>query len=172
MRQKYLWVGLVSLALFSGAIWWLAGTSQAQQNVEGGAAAKPNPIDPLPIRQVILFNSGVGYIQREGDVQGDARIDLSFPTSDINDLLKSLVLQDLDNGKISTVNYDSHDPIEKILRLLRSRFEQQSDLLPNPQPGSRREDRNHDARKRQACQNYRRPSSAWSGSIKRGPKTI
>src|SRR5207244_8351872 len=62
------------------------------------------------------FNSGVSYFQREGDVDGTARVDLSFPTSDINDLLKSLILQDLGGGRISTVNYDSHDPIDKILR--------------------------------------------------------
>jgi hypothetical protein len=71
---------------------------------------------PLPIRQVVLFNSGVGYFQREGEVEGDSRVDLTFPVGDINDLLKSLVLQDRGGGLISSVNYDSHDPIEKILR--------------------------------------------------------
>jgi hypothetical protein len=71
---------------------------------------------PLPIRQVVLFNSGVGYFQREGEVEGNSRVDLTFPVGDINDLLKSLVLQDLGGGLISSVNYDSHDPIEKILR--------------------------------------------------------
>ena len=34
--------------------------------------------DMLPIRQVVLFNSGVGYFQREGEVDGDARIELSL----------------------------------------------------------------------------------------------
>ena len=76
------------------------------------AVAAPN----LPINHVVLFSSGVGYFQREGEVQGNARIDLSFPTPDINDLLKSMVLQDLGNGHISAVNYDSHDPIEKTLK--------------------------------------------------------
>lgn len=71
--------------------------------------------DSLPIKQVVLFNSGVGYFQREGEIDGDARIQLSFQVSDINDLLKSLVLQD-SKGRIGTVSYDSSDPIEKILR--------------------------------------------------------
>src|SRR5262249_16250797 len=35
---------------------------------------------------------------------------------DINDLLKSLVLQDLGGGKITTISYDSYDPIDKTLR--------------------------------------------------------
>jgi len=50
----------------------------------------------LPIGQVVLFSSGVGYFQREGQIDGDARVDLSFPTQDINDLIKSMVLRDLD----------------------------------------------------------------------------
>ena len=48
-------------------------------------------------------------------MDGNARIELSFPVGDINDLLKSLVLQD-PKGRIGTVNYDSSDPIDKILR--------------------------------------------------------
>ena len=51
-----------------------------------------------------------------GQVEGNARIDLSFPVQNINDLLKSMVLQDLGGGAISTVNYDSHDPINKTLQ--------------------------------------------------------
>jgi hypothetical protein len=83
-------------------------------------AAEPNgvrkPNHQLPISHVILFSSGVGYFQREGEVEGNSRIDLSFNVQDINDLLKSMVLQDLGNGHISTVSYDSQDPVEKTLR--------------------------------------------------------
>src|SRR5262249_47740191 len=50
----------------------------------------------LPIGQVVLFSSGVGYFQREGQVEGNTRVDLSFPVTDINDLIKSMVLRDLD----------------------------------------------------------------------------
>ena len=83
--------------------------------------AKPEPAakpaaPPLPVSRVILFSSGVGYFQREGQVDGNARIDLSFPVQNVNDLLKSMVLQDMNGGKISTVNYESHDPIDKTLR--------------------------------------------------------
>src|SRR5205085_5463337 len=92
---------------------WQSSFSGAQ--IVDTRKGKP-PEGPLPIRQVVLFNSGVGYFQREGEVSNDARVDLTFPIGDINDLLKSLVLQDLGGGKISTVNYDSHDPIDKILR--------------------------------------------------------
>jgi hypothetical protein len=70
----------------------------------------------LPIGQVVLFSSGVGYFQREGSVDGTTRVDLSFPVQDINDLLKSMVLRDLDGGHISTVSYDSNAPVERTLK--------------------------------------------------------
>jgi hypothetical protein len=71
---------------------------------------------PLPIGQVVLFSSGVGYFQREGEVQGNARVDLTFLVQDINDLLKSMVLEDLGGSHISAVSYDSQAPVEKTLR--------------------------------------------------------
>ncbi len=70
----------------------------------------------LPIGQVVLFSSGVGYFQREGTIDGDARVDLSFPTQDINDLIKSMVLRDLNGGHIAAVSYDSNAPVEKTLQ--------------------------------------------------------
>lgn len=78
-------------------------------------AFKP-PGPQLPITKVVLFSSGVGFFEREGEVEGNTRIDLTFPVDNINDLLKSMVLQDLGGGHISAVSYDSRDPIEKTLR--------------------------------------------------------
>ncbi len=82
---------------------------------------QPEPLKPaatttqLPIAKAILYSSGVGYFQREGAVEGNARVDLTFPVQDINDLLKSMVLQDLGGGNVSAVSYDSQSPIEKTL---------------------------------------------------------
>src|SRR5262249_57119441 len=85
-----------------------------QPPTEPPPVANPNRTEPaLPIRAVVLFNSGVGYFQREGQVEGDARVDLSFPASEVNDLLKSLVLQDLGGGQVTAVSYDSQDPVER-----------------------------------------------------------
>ena len=63
-----------------------------------------------------MFSSGVGYFQREGTVEGDARVDLSFRVEDINDLLKSMVLRDLNGGFVSAVSYDSQAPVERTLK--------------------------------------------------------
>jgi hypothetical protein len=76
---------------------------------------KPGAAD-LPVTHIVLFSSGVGYFQREGVVEGDARIDLQFPMQDVNDLLKSLVLQDAGGGRVGTIHYDNRNPVEKTLK--------------------------------------------------------
>jgi hypothetical protein len=84
-----------------------------------GQAAKPGDLKPavrLPISQVILFNSGVGHFTRAGEVEGEARVDLTFPEQDINDLIKSMTLRDFSPaGRVGAVTYDSHDPIDRTL---------------------------------------------------------
>jgi hypothetical protein len=65
--------------------------------------------------RVVLFNSGVGYFSRSGEVSDDARVDLTFPEQDINDLLKSMVLENFNGGRIAAVTYDSREPISRTL---------------------------------------------------------
>ena len=79
------------------------------------AAARVEPTD-VPVRAVVLFSSGVGYFEHFGVVKGNAASELRFKTAQINDILKSLVLQDLDGGRVSTITYPSQDPVEKTLR--------------------------------------------------------
>jgi len=81
--------------------------------IEGKGPMKPPT--KLPITQVVLFNSGVGFFARSGEVEGDARVDLTFPETDINDLLKSMTLQDLDKGRIESITYDAREPISRTL---------------------------------------------------------
>lgn len=87
-----------------------------------GATALGQTTDPvsakaqLPLSEIILYSSGVGYFQRDGQVDGSATVDLRFKVDDINDLLKSLVVQDRDGGRVSTVTYGSRDPLTKTLK--------------------------------------------------------
>ena len=69
----------------------------------------------LPLKRVVLFSSGVGFFEHSGKVQDDAKVEMKFKAADINDLLKSMVVQDLDGGQVSTVTYGSKDPITKTL---------------------------------------------------------
>jgi hypothetical protein len=116
MRRTTFCYILAGSALIAAGVSWHAW-SDAQQALPIPIAAKEKkPAEsPLPIKQVVLFNSGVGYFQREGEVAGNVRLNLTFNIADINDLLKSLVLQDLNGGRISTVHFDSQDPLDKIL---------------------------------------------------------
>jgi hypothetical protein len=94
------------------------------------ALAQPRPgTAELPVSRVLLFSSGVGYFQREGQVEGSTRLDLQFRSQTINDLLKSLVVQDQGGGQVSTVHYDNRDPIDKTLKTFAI------DLTTNPSIG-------------------------------------
>ena len=86
-----------------------AQTRPAATRPSGGGA-------DVPVRQVVLFSSGVGYFEHYGTVHGDGTAELHFKARQINDVLKSLVLQDLDGGQVRAVTYPSQDPIAKTLR--------------------------------------------------------
>src|SRR5438445_5228540 len=119
MRRRYLLAVLAAAPIVAAGIFIVLKPSFSPAEQGNAAVANPAPVKPgaqLPITQVILFSSGVGYFQREGEVDGNARINLTFPVEDINDLLKSMVLQDRGGGHISAVSYDSHDPVEKTLK--------------------------------------------------------
>ncbi len=64
----------------------------------------------LPIKRVILYSNGVAYIERRGFVTGNAEINLSFKQSQVDDVLKSMVVLDLGQGKIGAVSYNSSAP--------------------------------------------------------------
>jgi len=115
MRRKLFFVSFIGLLFLITGGFWFARPSTAQPPRPADSQARPAKA-VLPVTQVILFNSGVGYFQREGEIEADARIDLAFPATDVNDLLKSLVLEDKENGSVSSISYDSQDPIEKTLK--------------------------------------------------------
>jgi hypothetical protein len=52
------------------------------------------PEQGLPLQQVSLFSSGVGYFGRGGTVDGNATVELNFQREGLNDVLKSLVATD------------------------------------------------------------------------------
>nr|HQU94153.1 hypothetical protein [Pyrinomonadaceae bacterium] len=70
----------------------------------------PSTVSSLPIRRVILYSNGVAYIERRGMISGNAEINLSFKQSQVDDVLKSMVVLDLNQGKIGAVSYNSSAP--------------------------------------------------------------
>jgi hypothetical protein len=69
----------------------------------------------LPITRVVLFKHGIGYFEREGAVEGEAALALTFKQADVSDVLKSLTVLDLDGGHVASVSYDSTKPLEQLL---------------------------------------------------------
>jgi hypothetical protein len=63
-----------------------------------------NDID-LQIRGVVLYKHGVAYVEREGKVKDNSRINLFFKSEEMNDVLKSLTTLDLNGGIISSITY-------------------------------------------------------------------
>jgi hypothetical protein len=80
----------------------------------------------VPVTKVMLFSSGVGYFEHAGTVHGTSSTELRFKTSQINDILKSIMLQDQDGGRIGTITYPSQDPLSKTLKSF------QVDITQNP----------------------------------------
>src|SRR5262245_6822883 len=117
MRRFLIAAGVIGVTALAGlVIFFRAGLNAADpppNAVNDPAAARTAN---LPIAKTILYSSGVGYFQREGKVHDNARVDLSFPVQDINDLLKSMVLRDLSGGHVSAVSYDSQAPVERTLK--------------------------------------------------------
>ena len=64
----------------------------------------------LPIRRVILYSNGVAYVERRGIISNHAEVSLSFKQSQVDDVLKSMVVLDLGKGRIGAVSYNSSAP--------------------------------------------------------------
>ncbi len=69
----------------------------------------------LDVTRIALFSSGVGYFESTRQVAGDATTVLQFRTEQINDIIKSMIVQDFDGGQVGVIGYASRDPIAKTL---------------------------------------------------------
>src|SRR5437764_4105747 len=115
MRRAYVLAGTAGLAAAALLFWATSHTTARNEEAKKETSKSPTA-GQLPIGQVVLFSSGVGYFQREGTIDGSQRIDLTFPVQDINDLIKSMTLRDMDGGHITAVSYDSNVPVERTLQ--------------------------------------------------------
>lgn len=79
----------------------LVASCVATQIVHADEAA---PEQGLPLQQISLFSSGVGYFERGGTVDGNATVQLSFQRAGLNDVLKSLIASD-PSGQLRPATY-------------------------------------------------------------------
>src|SRR5262245_47846877 len=117
MTRKWILGALASATVLAAAAAAVApGLLAGKGPAKAEDADEPAKATQLPLGRAVLFSSGVAYFQRQGTVEGSARVDLSFPAADVNDLLKSVVVRDLDGGKVAAVGYDSDAPLDRTLR--------------------------------------------------------
>jgi len=69
----------------------------------------------LPVREVVLYKHGVGYFARSGRLGAGESARLDFKAEEMNDVLKSLTIEEKGGGKISGLRYDSSEPLAKKL---------------------------------------------------------
>ncbi len=82
----------------------------------------------IPIHEVILYKSGVGYFERGGVLRAGESARLDFKASDMNDVLKSLTISEQNGGKVTGLRYDSSETLEKKLADFPFRVDGQASL--------------------------------------------
>ena len=65
----------------------------------------------LPVKHVVLYKHGVGFFERGGRLNAGESARLDFKADEMNDVLKSLTIQERGGGKITGLRYDSMDPL-------------------------------------------------------------
>src|SRR6185437_7867837 len=96
-----------------------ATTAKPQPQSENRpAATDETTATKLPVRRVVLYKGGVGYFEHLGEVHGDQNMRIDFTSSQLNDVLQSLTVLDLNGGRITGIDYDSEAPFSQRLGAL------------------------------------------------------
>ncbi len=117
-----------ALAIVAGAL-ALTPTAMVRASGEESGVVSPGTMPggskrgvagaAMPIRSIVLYRSGVGYFERVGTVTGDQKVSLRFEAGQINDILKSMTLVELDpkaGGRVAGITYGSKEPLERRLK--------------------------------------------------------
>ncbi len=81
-----------------------------------------SPAAELPVRTIVLYKHGVGYFERSGPLAPGESARLDFDAASMNDVLKSLTIND-QGGKVTGLRYDSSIPLEQKLNEFPFRIE-------------------------------------------------
>lgn len=71
----------------------------------------------LDVTRVVLYKHGVGFFERAGQVTANDPAVLQFQASEMDDVLKSLTIEQRGGEGVSSVRYDSSDPLAKRLEV-------------------------------------------------------
>ncbi|HKF52272.1 MAG TPA: hypothetical protein VKB26_08160, partial [Candidatus Acidoferrales bacterium] len=102
-------------------------STMAQASGANDQDASSTP-EQLPVRSVVLYKSGVGFFQHVGQISGDEAVRIDFTSGQLNDVLGSLTVLDLNGGRITGIDYNSEAPFSQRLRTLGLPLEENTDL--------------------------------------------
>src|SRR3954462_9896077 len=94
---------------------WRHGLLAVGTLLTGHSALRPLAGAELPIKHVILYKHGIGFFEREGTIASGEEARLDFKTTDMNDILKSLIVNDLSGNRVLGIRYDSNESLEQRL---------------------------------------------------------
>jgi hypothetical protein len=107
-------------------------TDAQQPAAPPASAAGSEAQGRLPVKRVVLYKNGVGYFEHSARVRGTQELNIDFTTAQLNDVLKSLTVVDLGDGRITGVRFNSLAPLSERLKSLRLPLEEnasRNDLL-------------------------------------------
>lgn len=115
--RRLVLVAGASAGLSAVALTAPVGLAQTDRWAQTPAAARPaeGAAEALPMTGITLYRSGVASIERRGRVNGDADVALRFGADQINDVLKSMLVVDLDGGRVEAIGYESREPLDRRL---------------------------------------------------------
>ena len=71
---------------------------------------------PLPVRKIVLYKNGVGYFEHRGQTRAEGAVAIELPSSQLDDVLKSLTVIDLgEGGQVAGVSYTTLAPLDRRL---------------------------------------------------------
>ena len=76
-------------------------------------AQETNDSSKLPVQRIVLYKNGVGYFEHVGRVHDNQDVSIPFTSGQINDVLKTLTVLDLNGGRIAGVGYGTSAPLDR-----------------------------------------------------------
>ena len=82
----------------------------------------------LDVTKVVLYKHGIGYFERGAAIPAGESAVLRFKASEMDDVLKSLTVEQTGGQGVSAIRYDSSDPLSKRLEVFPFQIERGDDL--------------------------------------------
>lgn len=93
----------------------LTGCAGLAINHDAASQVTTDETIDLPVRDIVLYRSGVGYFERSGMIEAGSDVNLTFDREQVSDILKSLVVLTGEGLSIAGVTYDSEEPLARKL---------------------------------------------------------